>query len=258
MVMESVYGDRNHGGTAGRRNVLRDALVDTHARGGVLLIPSFSLQRTQILLSEINELLVSGKVPSMPVFLDSPLAIRVLDVYRSYPNLYNERIREQFTNGKDPFDFEHLTLTPRTEDSASIQSAPSPKIIIAGSGMSHGGRIRGHEKRYLNDKNAMVLFVGYQTVGSLGRRIKDGAKKVYIDGDPVRVKAEIRSLDGYSAHRDMDGLMDFVEDTAESLIQVFVAMGEPKTSLFLTQRLRDFLGVNATAPNQGASYTLDW
>lgn len=258
VVMESVYGDRAHEHREERRAVLESAIRDTVRRKGTLLIPSFSLQRTQVLLSEINDLFEERKFPALPVFLDSPLAIKVLDIYDRYKELYNSRTQERYARGDDPFAFDSLTLTPRTEDAGVIETAPAPKIIIAGSGMSHGGRIRNHEKRYLGDKNALVLFVGYQTVGSLGRRIKDGAKKVRIDTEWVSVRALVRSLDGYSAHRDLNGLMDFVAGGKDTLQKVFVAMGEPKAALFLTQRLRDFLSVDAYAPQQGETHTLSW
>lgn len=257
LVMESVYGDRLHEGRDRRRDVLRDAIEEARRTKSVLLIPSFSIQRTQVLLSEINTLVEEGVEP-MPVFLDSPLSIKVLDVYERYRHLFNEASQARFKSGDDLFDFPKLTLTKDAEDSAQIERAANPKIIIAGSGMSHGGRIRSHEKRYLGDKHAILLFVGYQTVGSLGRRIKDGATRVKIDGDWIHVRARIAELRGYSAHKDRDALVAFVGEAQETLEKVFVAMGEPRASLFLTQRLRDFLGVDALAPEQGNVHTIAW
>jgi metallo-beta-lactamase family protein len=257
LITESVYGDRNHEGKDARRDALKTHIEEARARSGVLLIPSFSMQRTQVLLSEINDLVEQGHIAPIDVYLDSPLAIKVLEVYKRYPTYYNEATQARLAHD-DIFDFNHLALTPHTEESAKIPLAPSPKVIIAGSGMSHGGRVRAHEKHYLSDTQATLLFVGYQTVGSLGRRIKDGAKEVTIDGEKVKVKAHIAELSGYSAHKDMNALIDFVGEAAPTLVQVFVAMGEPKTSLFLTQRLRDFVGVNAVAPHEGAVFTLDW
>ncbi|MBP9668665.1 MAG: MBL fold metallo-hydrolase [Candidatus Pacebacteria bacterium] len=258
LVMESVYGDRAHEGREVRREVLKAAIEDTRQKGGVLLIPSFSLQRTQVLLSEINVLIEDGAMQPIPIFLDSPLAIEVLDIYRRHSRLFNDTAKARMDAGDDLFDFPKLKLTRAAEDSSSIESAPNPKVIIAGSGMSHGGRIRSHEKRYLGDKDAAVLFVGYQTVGSLGRRIKDGAEKVKIDGDWVKVRARVSELSGYSAHKDRDALISFVETAQETLQKVFVVMGEPKAALFLTQRLRDFLGVDATAPAKENSVEIDW
>jgi metallo-beta-lactamase family protein len=124
--------------------------------------------------------------------------------------------------------------------------------------MSVGGRIRSHETRYLPDPKAAVLFVGYQAPGSLGRRIEDGQKEITIDGVHVRVKATIGSLSGYSGHKDRDGLLQFVEQAGESLQKVFVAMGEPKSELFLSQRIYDFLGVEAHVPSAGETATIDW
>lgn len=258
LVMESVYGDRAHEGRDMRRHVLRAAIEDARARNGVLLIPSFSLQRTQVLLSEINALIEDEGMQPLPIFLDSPLAIEVLDVYRRHSHLFNKEAQQRIAQGDDLFDFPKLTLTRAVQDSAGIEAAPNPKVIIAGSGMSHGGRIRAHERRYLGNKNASVLFVGYQTVGSLGRRIKDGAEKVKIDGEWVRVRARVSELSGYSAHKDRDALIAFVETAQKTLEKVFVVMGEPRAALFLTQRLRDFLGVDATAPAKENSVEIDW
>lgn len=257
VIMESVYGDRNHEGTDTRRETLKEAIEYTRAHQGALLIPAFSLERSQILLYEISALVESGQIRPIPVFLDAPLAIRLMSVYRRYPAYLNDEVQEKLKNG-DPFSFKGLTLTAGVDDSRSIYTSPNPKVIIAGSGMSHGGRIRGHEKHFLGDSHTTILFPGYQAAGSLGRRLAEGVKKVNIDGQWVRVRARIAQLHGYSAHKDRDGLIAFVEHTAKTLERVFVVMGEPRPSLFLTQRLRDFLDVNAIAPDAGETFKLDW
>lgn len=256
IVMESVYGDRLHEGREGRSEALRIAVEEARRKRGVLLIPSFSIERTQILLYELNAMVESGQMHPIPVYLDAPLAIRVTEVYRRYKTLLNQETISRFGRGDDPFSFEGLTLTPKLEDSRRIDEAPSPKVIIAGSGMSHGGRIREHEKNYLPDKHATVLFVGYQAAGSLGRRIQDGVKRVQIDNEYVRVSAGIESITGYSGHADRDGLLSFVEGAGDTLEKVFVAMGEPRSAQFLAQRIRDFLGKSAVAPEQGQSFDL--
>jgi len=257
VIMESVYGERNHEGIETRREMLKDAIEYARAHKGVLLIPAFSLERSQILLYEINALVESGAIRSIPVFLDAPLAIRLMNVYRRYPAYLNDEVQEKLKNG-DPFSFKELTLTASVEDSRGIYSSPDPKVIIAGSGMSHGGRIRGHERNFLGDPHTTILFPGYQAAGSLGRRLAEGTKKVNIDGEWIRVRARIAQLHGYSAHKDRDGLIAFVEKTAGRVQRVFVAMGEPRSALFLTQRLRDFLGVSAIAPDAGETFTIDW
>ena len=258
VVIDSVYGDRVHEEREKRREHLREAVEETRRRGGVLLIPSFSIERTQILLFELNGMVEDGSMPKIPVYLDAPLAIRVTDVYRRYANLLNPVARGHFTSDDDPFSFPGLALTAQVKESLKIHNAPNPKIIIAGAGMSHGGRIREHEKRYLDDRKAAILFVGYQSPGSLGRRIQDGEKRVEIDHAHVRIRASVDTLSGYSGHADRDQLLRFIEKTAESLERVFVVMGEPKASLFLAQRARDFLGVEASVPEAGQSFLIDW
>lgn len=258
LLVESVYGDRLHEGREGRTEALRQAVEDARSRRGTLLIPSFSIERTQVLLYELNVLVETGRLAPIPVYLDSPLAIRVMEVYKRYANLLNKDVRARMKERDDPFSFKGLTLTPHVRESHAIHEAPDPKVIIAGSGMSYGGRIRDHERRYLPSRSAILLFVGYQAAGSLGRRIQDGAKKVDIDGERISVRAEVRVITGYSGHKDRDALLSFVEQAGESLERVFVALGEPSSSMFLAQRIRDFLGVETIVPAQGERAELDW
>ena len=153
-------------------------------------------------------------------------------------------------HGDDIFKFPKLKLTMAADESIAIGDVPNPKIIIAGSGMSQGGRVLHHEKRYLPDPNSTVLLVGYQGVGTTGRLLEEGAKEVVIMGALVPVKARIIKIGGYSGHRDSEGLVSFVHEAMEGLEKVFVVMGEPKASLFLAQRLRDYVGVNAMVPKK--------
>lgn len=249
LVMESVYGDRLHEEVAERTDLLAEHINETIAKGGTLIIPAFSLERTQGMLLEINNLIESGKVRSLPVFLDSPLAITVTEIYRRYPQYLKDAVRAQIAAGDDIYDFEGLTFTKSLKDSNEIALEKGAKVIIAGSGMSHGGRIRNHEKRYLDDPSTTVLLVGYQAVGSLGRLLNDGAKRVRIDDEDVRVRAKIARIRGYSGHADRDQLIELVQKGGEHAEQIFVTMGEERSSLFLVQRLRDYLGVNAIAPS---------
>jgi len=257
IVMESVYGDRVHEGREQRLAQLRGAIEGARQRKGTLLIPSFSLERTQVLLYELNRMVEDGSMEPLSIYLDAPLAIRVTEVFRRYFDYMNTEVLKRSGEGDDPFVFPGLSVVHDTRQSYAIHAAPDPKVIIAGAGMSAGGRIRAHEKQYLPDKKAGVLFVGYQAPGSLGRRIQDGAKAVDIDGDKVRVHAHIDTLTGYSGHADRDQLMDFVESAGDSLERVFVTMGEPKASNFLAQRLRDFMDVNAVVPDAGATFTIE-
>ncbi|MFA7309719.1 MAG: MBL fold metallo-hydrolase [Candidatus Paceibacterota bacterium] len=258
MVIESVYGDRLHEARAERKEHLRAAIERTRGQRGVLLIPSFSLERTQILLFELNDMVESGSMQSIPVYLDAPLATRVTEVFRRYSSLFNTEAVKHFEGDDDPFTFKGLTVVHHTGESRALHKEKNPKVIIAGAGMSAGGRIRSHEKQYLDDPLATVLFVGYQAPGSLGRRLQDGEKKVRIDNEWIRVRAGIDSLTGYSGHADRDQLLSFIESAGDSLERVFVTMGEPRSSMFLAQRTRDFLDVEAVVPEKGDSHDLDW
>lgn len=257
LVMESVYGDRNHEDRERRRAHLQQAIEATRARGGVLLIPSFSLERTQVLLSEMNGLVEEGKMEPIPVYLDAPLAIRSTEIYRRYRELLNDETRARWDEGDDPFSFQGLKLTPRAADSEAIHQSANPKVIIAGAGMSHGGRIREHERTYLGDKKTTVLFVGYQAPGSLGRRLQDGAREIELDGVRIKIRATMETLSGYSGHADRDQLVEFAA-RAEQAERIFVTMGEPKASSFLAQRIRDFLGVDAVVPVTGQVIDIQW
>lgn len=268
LVIESVYGDRNHENQAERQERFAEIISAAVSRGGTLLIPCFSVEKTQVLLHEMNDLLEKGKIPSVPVFLDSPLAIRVTAAYKAMTENFNEEAKRQIVAGDDIFNFPKLTLTPRAFDSNEILRAPNPKIIIAGSGMSTGGRILGHERRYLAEARNTILFVGYQSAGSLGRMIQEGAKRVRIEEEEIMVRARVETISGYSSHKDSEHLLEFVSRAADlpargaqagggTLEKVFVTMGEPKASLFLAQRIRDYVGVEAYVPQIGESVEIE-
>lgn len=256
VLMESVYGDRNHEDKGLRLQKLQDIINENHARGGVLLMPVFALEKTQELLYEINELIKDKKISPYPIYLDAPLAIKLTAVYEEMSKSFNPQAKQDMRHD-DIFDFPGLHVSQSAEDSMAIAHMPSPKIIMAGSGMSSGGRIQHHEAHFLKDPKNTILFTGYQAVGTLGRLIRDGAPEVEIHGEKVPVRAHVETIDGYSSHKDMDHLVEFVSKTADTVKKVFVAMGETKSSLFLVQRLRDYLGVHAVAPELGQEIVLD-
>ncbi len=256
LVMESVYGDRNHEPKDLRRRKLQDIINDTIDRQGTVLIPAFSLERTQVILYELNRLVESGAIPSIPVFVDSPLAIKVTDIYERSTALFNDKTQAVIRESGDIFHFPKLEFTLTADASRDIDHTKAPKIILAGSGMSTGGRMLHHETVYLSDPKNTFILVGYQGLGTLGRTIADGAKHLTIAGQPVEVRARIEQIMGYSSHKDSDHLVEFVATAHDTLKKVFVVMGEPKASLFLAQRLRDELGVNAMYPERGKGYEL--
>lgn len=257
LIMESVYGDRNHEDRDVRKQRLLQVMKENYDRKGTLMMPTFSLERTQELLYEIDSFVKTKQLPKMPIFLDSPLAIKLTDVYLKYEKYFNETAQKVIATGDKLFEFPGLVETVETEESKGILRAPDPKIIMAGSGMSNGGRIIHHEKNYLPNPNDTILLIGYQAVGTLGRSIEDGLKKVHIQGEEIPVHARVEMISGYSGHKDSDHLVAFVADTAKTVKMVYVVMGEPKSSLFLSQKLRDNLGVNTAAPEAGETVILE-
>lgn len=257
IVMDSVYGDRNHEGKEERDLKFKRILTEGIARGGAIVIPAFSVERTQVILYEINNLVEDKQIPSVPVFLDSPLALKVTDIYKHTKKYFNEGVQKEIKGGDDIFSFPKLRIVKDSRESKSLIEEPNPKIIIAGSGMSSGGRVVHHEMNYLPDPKSTILLMGYQAVGTLGRTIQEAPKELVIQGTRVPVRARIEMISGYSSHKDSDHLLDMVADTADTVKKVFVVMGEPKASLFLVQRLRDYLGVDALYPERGKVYTLD-
>ncbi len=263
LIMESVYGDRMRQDDAHRRDLLENYIEDANARGGTLLIPAFSTERTQDLLFEIRSLFLEKRVPSMPVYLDSPLAQKITAAYLAYPQYFSEEMQKRISNGERIFDFPELEFIEGGAESEKIRHKPGAKIILAGSGMSNGGRVVAHEAVVLLDDKSTLLVVGYQSAGSLGRRLIEGAKKVEIKGEEVSVLARVESMYGYSAHMDGEQLLEFVNKTADqsapaSLAEVFVVMGEPAASGFLVQRIRDYLSIKATAPEAGESAQVEF
>lgn len=254
LVIESAYGDREHEDAASRKNLLERAIEDTVKRGGVLLIPAFALERTQELLYEFNDLVEHGRIPRVPVYIDSPLSIKATAIYKKHQGFFNQQAKAIIRAGDDLFNFPGLHLTLTTDESKAINDVTGPKIILAGAGMMQGGRIVHHARRYLGDKRNMILFIGYLAAGSLGRRILDGEKRVNILGEAVSVEAEVRSIHGYSAHADSLALLEFVRMHVDTLERVFVVQGEPAAALFLSQRIRDYLGIAANAPRMGESF----
>lgn len=258
LLIESVYGDREHESRDERQDILKEVLLENYNKKGTLIIPTFSLERTQEILFEINELLGAKKIPVMPIYLDSPLAISVTDIYRKYAKYLNKRIGDSLSRDDDPFTFPGLVETPESEDSKSILRKPDPKVIIAGSGMSSGGRVIHHEHNYLGNPNNTLLLVGYQAVGTIGRKLDDGAKYINLDKMTVTVNAEIKKITGYSGHKGSNALVEFVSGASGTLERVFTVMGEPKSTMYLAQRIQNELGIKTESGEAGKSVILDF
>ncbi len=245
LVMEGTYGDKTRPEDKDRRERLEDIIEESAKRGGTLLIPAFSTERTQDLMYEIRSLMVEKRVPSVPVFIDSPLAQKITSVFSDYIPDFN-------------FHFPELRFIETTEESRKIHDTAGPKIILAGSGMSSGGRVLAHEREYLPDPNSTLLIVGYQAAGTMGRRLIEGAKHIEYHKEKIPVRAKVETLYGYSAHRDSESLLEFANKAAQGAEEVFVVHAEPAAAAFLVQRIRDYLGVKSTAPETGEKVVINF
>lgn len=256
LLMESTYGNRNHEGVEERKETLRKLIEHTEQTESTLIIPVFTVERAQELLYEINDMIERHKLHPIPIFVDSPLAIKATEIYRQSAKYFNGEAKGFIRHGDDVFKFPRLTFTERKEDSLAIWETRGPKVIMGGAGMLNGGRIVHHVRHYAADRNATILFVGYQAAGTPGRKLIEGVRDVRLFGEPTRILCNIEVLNGYSGHKDMDHLLEFVETGAKTLKKVFVAIGEPKSSLFLAQRIRDYLGLDAVVPEPGTTVKL--
>ncbi|MGC9602656.1 MAG: MBL fold metallo-hydrolase [Minisyncoccia bacterium] len=259
LVMESVYGNtvRPEEEQKHTRDMLENVIEESVARCGTLLIPAFSTERTQDLLFEIRTLMVERRVPSVPVYIDSPLAKQMTEAFLAYPQYFSDELQQRIKNGEKIFVFPEMHIVEDEDESRHLGKEPGPNIILAGSGMSNGGRVIGHERRILSDKKSTLLIVGYQAAGSLGRRLVEGASQVEIHKQKVPVHCRVEAIYGYSAHMDGEQLVEFVNKTRSTLKEVFVVMGEPVASATLVQHLRDYLSVKAIAPEAGESATIE-
>lgn len=258
-IVETTYGNRLHEATQDRVKDLEKVLDGIEKNKGVLLIPTFAMEKTQELLYELNDLSNKGRIERIAFFIDSPLAIKATDVYTKYRSYFDKEAQETIKTDKDIFGFPGLTICSTGKDSRAIKGAKNPKVIMAGSGMSTGGRILGHEQLYLPDPNNTILFVGYQVKGTLGRRIKDGEKVVNIMGVETPVKAQIREISAYSSHADQVMLLSFIKnilDKGNKITKVFAVHGEPEASTAFAEKVKDELKIDVVVPRENEEITL--
>jgi len=258
LITESVYGDRNHGSKDERDQKFLSVLKKGISKGGTILIPAFSIERTQVILYKLNDFIEGGLMPKVPVYVDSPLAIKVTAIYKANIRLFKEEVRKDIADGDDIFSFPGLKFIRTIDESQALDHQKGVKIILAGSGMSMGGRVVRHEKTYLADPAATVVMVGYQVPGSLGRRLEEGEKTVVVEGEHIRIHATVEKINGFSSHKDSNHIVEFISHMKDRVKKVFVAMGEPKSSIFLTQRLRGELNIDAVYPELHSSVEIDF
>ena len=257
VVVESTYGDRMHKKSEGRRDELENVIEDTYSKRGTLLIPAFAMERTQELLYEINELLSENRIPKIPVYIDSPLAIKATNIYPKYINDFDADARDKIKRGQKLFDFSGLRMTESVEESKKIDADRNPKIVIAGSGMSTGGRIVHHEIEFLPLESTVLLIIGFQVEGTLGRKLVEGAKEVNIRGQYVPVNAKVISLDSYSAHADWPKLIHWLSQMGnEKLKKIFLTHGEATAKKIFRSKVQDETGVETIIATKNMEVTL--
>ncbi len=250
IVIESTYGDRTH---EEHKNIdiqkkLRDCINRTVSAGGNIIIPSFALERSQELLYHLNELFLRNEIPQLNVFLDSPMAIRITEVFKRHAELFDKEMMQRLRQGDSCFSFENLKMVQSTEDSKAISSETKSSIIIAGSGMVTGGRVKHHIANNITRPESTILFVGYQAVGTAGRILLDGAKEIRLFGQTYQVKASIEKIDGFSSHADRDGLLAWLSDMRVPPHRVFITHGEENASISFAKILSEKTGWETESP----------
>lgn len=251
LFIESTYGNRLHKSFDESKQELLEAIRYSYKHHEKVIIPAFAVERTQELLYILGEFFREGLIPSIPVYLDSPLAIAATDIFRRMKAFYNEKAVEMLNGGQDPFDFPQLILTRTSEESIAINKNPGPAIVIAGNGMCTAGRIKHHLKHNLWRQGSSVVIVGFQGAESLGRRIVEGARILKILGEKVVVRAKVFTIGGFSAHADQADLLEWLGHFEKSQMQVHVIHGEQRASEAFAQLIRQRFGFSADVPGIG-------
>jgi metallo-beta-lactamase family protein len=257
LLVESTYGNREHAPMEKSVDELADAVREVAGDRGVLLIPSFAIGRTQELVWELDRLLRDGRIPHVPLYLDSPMASRASDVYERHPETYDAETAALLRSGESPLEYPGESYTNEVDASKAIRTRPRPIMVVASSGMLTGGRILHHLKDFLPDPACTLLFIGYQGQGTLGYAIQHGAKEAHIDGEKFPIRCRVRSISGFSAHADEHELDDWVRGFAAAggsvasdgaPKQVFVVHGDPDAAEAFAGRLHDDLGLAVHLP----------
>ncbi|MGI5984406.1 MAG: MBL fold metallo-hydrolase [Clostridiales bacterium] len=260
LVVESTYGDRNHQPVTDPAPILANCLQRALDRGGNVVIPAFAVGRTQEVLALIRRIKDEGLVKGhdgFPVYVDSPLANEATAIFlQSNPMSFDEETRELFRKGINPLVFPDLKISVSADESRAINFNPEPKVILSASGMCEAGRVRHHLKHNLWRKESLILFVGYQAKGTLGKALIDGAKEVKLFSESISVEAEIDSMPGISGHADKDGLIDWINGFEKKPQLVFVNHGEDEVAMSFAKTLEDEYSINTAVPYSGTSYDL--
>jgi metallo-beta-lactamase family protein len=259
LITEGTYGNRYHKPIEDAREDLARVIVETYNRNGIVIIPAFAVGRTQEVVYDLQHLVDEQRLPDLPVYVDSPLAINVTEVFRLHPECYDEEIRNFIDYDPDgnAFGWSRLTYVREAEASKALNESKQPSIIIAASGMCEAGRVLHHLAHHIEDPRTTVLFVGYQAEHTLGRKLLDGWERVRILGDEYQVRAQVKKLEGYSAHGDHNDLIDFAHGMTRRPARTFIVHAEMEAAQALRDGLQKIGLTNVSVPERGDRATID-
>jgi metallo-beta-lactamase family protein len=256
LIMECTYGDRLHAPIGHAEDKLADVVNRTAARGGKIIVPCFAVGRTQQVVLMLHQLMDAKRIPSIPMFVDSPLALNVTDVYRKHHELYDEAAQKFLDEKETPFDFSRLTYIREASESKKLNGLHGPMIILASSGMMEAGRVLHHLRNNIEDPRNTILITGFQAPYTLGRKILDHHKQVPVFGEPMALRAEVVSLEELSGHADQHELIEWMRPFAKGLKKVFLVHGEPGPGAALAALITKEYGLEAHMPARGDSVML--
>ena len=256
LIMESTYGDRSRTDEGDRTERLHEIIERTTGRGGKVIIPSFAVGRTQEVLTRLNDLVEGGRLPGLRVYVDSPVAVAATKAFAMHPEAYADSIQKMMDDGDAPLSFDGLTLITSVEDSIALNRSAEPAVIISASGMCTAGRVKHHLKFNISSPKNTVLFVGYQAAGSLGRIIQSGRSPVRIFGEWYPVEAQVETIEGFSAHADLNELVEWFESLGGSPRHTFVVHGEEEAALSFAGTLETRCAGEITVPERGQTVEL--
>lgn len=259
LVIESTYGNRLHNDSKSKLDRFVDIITDTIRKGGNVVIPSFAVGRTQEIIYELHKQFDEYRdklreILSIPVYVDSPLAVSATQVFRNNLDCFDEEAREYIKNGDNPLDFPGLKFTQSLDESKALNESKDCKIIISASGMCEAGRIKHHLKHNLWRKECSIIFVGYQAEGTLGRKLVDGAKRVKIFGEDISVNARVEMIEGFSGHADRDGLLSWIGSFNRKPGKIFIVHGEETVMNEFSASINQKFGIETVIPSKGDSF----
>ncbi|CAK7047193.1 MAG: Ribonuclease [Desulfovibrio sp.] len=249
LFLESTYGDRDHKNESGSLEELAEAIRYSYSKGEKVIIPAFAVERTQEILYSLHKLHKRGELPAkLPIYVDSPLAIKATEIFQRYPEYYDEETKSFMAAGESPFEVPGLIFTPSTAESQAINAVSGPAVIISASGMCNAGRVRHHLRHNLWKPGASVVFVGYQAMGTPGRKLVDGEKNLRILGEDMAVKAKIFTIGGFSAHAGQSQILEWLDKFAHPDMEVVLVHGEEKAQTVLAELIKQKFSLQVAIP----------